>query len=529
MISIKYLFLLFSLLLFCCFPNKKVTLQEQSEISAKNKIDAPTKVFLLDASVILYKNGFKIKDDNLIGVGVRHRLDGKILKLNSLNVPVDSVAALIYYETESTGGSGFASFLLGLYGGFLTPLSIYCLSCPKCCFGSCPTVYTYNGKNYELEAELFSYSISRYFQESELDKLSTPKNSKQEYRIRISNEALETHYIDQFSLLDINHPFGTQIFPTYDGDIICTGDLKQPSNVTNFIGEDITHLVNRRDNNIYRSGEEMVKKISDGFTSDIVDLKLDLPNDTKEVNLVFKLRNTLLTTILFYELVLSSQGFEAIEWTEKMQNNYIYAKLFNELYKSYAGIRIKTFKDGSWKSQSKIGDIGPIAWKEIAVTIPVEVENKTASIRLEFFPDNFMIDYIGYDYRSKLNDDYQINSLKPQSIVDDENKSRHELIEILGKPDENFLITNPGESYYLSYNLKYSDSTNTSVLVQSKGYYTEWIRGNWLVNCTDDYKFNMFEVEKTLLQLQNSWLENRPIIEDKFFETRIPLKEDLQW
>jgi hypothetical protein len=135
MINRKYLYLILSLFFFWCFPNKKVTLQEQSEINNQNKINAPIKVFLLDASVILYKNGFNIKDDKLVGVGHKHRLDGRMYKSNLMSVPIDSVAVLTYYETESTGGSAFASFLLVLFGGFLTPLSIYCLSCPKCCFG----------------------------------------------------------------------------------------------------------------------------------------------------------------------------------------------------------------------------------------------------------------------------------------------------------------------------------------------------------------------------------------------------------
>lgn len=528
MIKSKYIVLLLSFFLFCCFPNKKVTLIDHSSLSQITKIEAPTKVFLFDASVVLYKNGFDIKDGTLTGPGEIQSVKGKMRKSNLIKVPVDSVAALTYYGTESTGGSAFASFLLGLYGGFLTPLSVYCLACPKCCFGSCPTIYTYDGKNYHLEAELFSYSISRYFQESDLDKLSNPINIKNDYRLRISNEALETHYIDQFSLLEIKHPTGTDVYPSPSGDIICTGELSPPIKVTNLKGEDITDLVNKRDDKVYRSGDELIEKISQGVTKDMINLELYLPDDTKEINLVLKIRNTLLTTILFYDLVLASQGFEAIEWTEKMQNNYVYAQLFNELYKSYAGILIKTLKQGSWKIQSKIGDIGPIAWKEIALRIPVEVEQNTTSIRLEFFPDNFMIDYIAYDINNKLNHPHQINKLYPHTIVDDHNNPRDELSKILEEQDDNFLITNPGESYYLSYSLKSGDSNNTSVFVQSKGYYIEWIRGNWLVDKNfEKYKFNLFDIDKTLLQLQNSWLENRLLIEDNFFETRIPLKEDL--
>ena len=526
MIRSKYFFLLISLVYFCCFPNKQATLIQQSDITQSPKIEAATKVFLQNASVVLYKNGFNIQDNALIGEGEIHFLDGGMRKSSSLRIPVDSIAVLTYYTTESTGGSAVGSFLLGLYGGFLTPLSVYCLACPKCCFGSCPTVYTYDNENYELQAELFSYSISRYFQETELDKLSIPKSSTGDYQIRISNEALETHYIDQFTLLEIQHPAGTQVFPTSSGEIICTGELLQPSSITNLRGEDITDLVKNRDNKMYRSGDELVKQIGHGITYDMVELNLDLPNETKEVNLVLNLRNTLLTTILFYDLVLSSQGFEAIEWIEKMQNNYIYAKIFHELYNAYAGIRITTFNQGKWEIQSKIGDIGPIAWKEIAVSIPVQVENNRVSIRLEFFPDNFMIDYIGYETNKGMDDAYRVNRQQPHSIIDDENNVRYDLIDLLKEPDEKYLVTNPGESYYLSYKSQSDDSINISTFVQSKGYYIEWIRGDWLVNNSGKYKFNMFEVDKTLMQLQSSWLESRSLIEDRFFKTRIPLKED---
>ena len=58
MIGSKYLVFLLSIFLFSCFPNKKVTLREKSEVTREKKITAPTKVFLDDASIILYKNGF---------------------------------------------------------------------------------------------------------------------------------------------------------------------------------------------------------------------------------------------------------------------------------------------------------------------------------------------------------------------------------------------------------------------------------------------------------------------------------------
>ena len=147
---IKYALIVASVVYTGCFPNKTAKLLDQSAIRQNQQISAPTKIFLHDASVVLFKDGFQVKDDRLEGNGVVCRLNGERSNLKSVNFPMDSVAALTYYETESSAGSVLSSLLLGIYGGFLTPLSVYCLSCPKCCFGSCPTVYSWDGQNYIL-------------------------------------------------------------------------------------------------------------------------------------------------------------------------------------------------------------------------------------------------------------------------------------------------------------------------------------------------------------------------------------------
>ena len=349
----------------------------------------------------------------------------------------------------------------------------------------------------------------------------------QNYRVRISNEALETHFIDQFALLKVDHPRGTQVYPSFDGDIICTGGLSVPGSVINSEGHDISDLVQMRDDCVYRSGEQLVQKISKNYLRDHIDCQLQFPEGTKTISLVLRLRNTLLTTILFYELVLSSQGAAALDWTQKMQNNFYYATIFNELYKSYAGITINTLKGGQWVPLTKIGDIGPIAWKEIAIEIPVEQEKNAVSLRLEFFPDNFMIDYVGYDCHAEFAYSPRISIQQPVSIVDDQKKNRADIENLLHDVDKKYLITNPGESYYITYDLTSDDTLATSVFVKSKGYYIEWIRGSWLTNGSNDYHFSLFDIDKTLNHLRESWLENRPLIEDRFFETRIPLREEL--
>ena len=111
-----------------CYPNKTATLLSREEIPSE--IKSPTKVFLSDASVILFQNGFTVTQDILSGNGSRHWINGED-RIRFRSIPLDSISALTYYDLKHSGGEVLASVFLGLYGGTLTPLSIYCLVCPK--------------------------------------------------------------------------------------------------------------------------------------------------------------------------------------------------------------------------------------------------------------------------------------------------------------------------------------------------------------------------------------------------------------
>jgi hypothetical protein len=517
-----------SLVLSGCFPSKKVTLLKREGIANVTHITAPTKAFLLDASCILFQGGFSVKNDTVFGRGRRYwvgRADEQVLPRV---IPLDSVAAMTYYEFNSSGGNKFASFLLGLFGATMTPLSIYCISCPKCCFGSCPTIYTHDGQNYQLEAEMFSYSISKFFQDKDLDRLAQKIPRDGRYPIRVSNEALETHYINQLSLLKVSHPLGTQVFPSNDGGFISTRNLQPPAAAVNCLGENVLPLVRNPDDRWYRGDTTMVKRLAEGVYSDWLDLKLNVPENAANVKLVLRLRNTLMNTVLFYDVVLASQGLDALEWTERMNTDQQYAAQFYAAYLSYAGITAKIYRNGAWVQQARIGDAGPITWRNTAVEIPLDANHEgELLLRLQFFPDNLMIDYVAFDVDTSAEETLLVEKVLPAEIHDNLGEARDEILPLIQHDDAQFLITNPGESYHFVYDLAPKAKMETTIFLQSKGYYTEWIRGEWLTTSPSNYRFNLFEIDNTISQLRQSWLENRELMEKEFFKTRIPLAEDL--
>lgn len=507
--------------LISCYPNIKPHFIEMDQLAENIQISSPTKVYLSDASVILFSKGFNYSGKLINGFGQRFWHTGKESKSTTQNVHVDSVIAMTYYEKELSGGQVVASFFLGLFGLTQSGVAIYCLSCPKCCFGSCPTVYTFDGNQYHLEAELFSYSISKLLEERDLDLVRQKIPDNGLYKIRITNEALETHYLNQFSLLTVNHPIGTQVFPSGTNQFVMINHLSPPDEVLNSKKNDVLDQVISSDNKSYRSELEMLKNLENGPTHDWLKIKKNLQFNTDSVTMVIRYKNTLLSTILFYDVVLASQGISAIEWTRKMNEDLLYATQFNLVYKNFSGISVLVPKNKSWVKINSIPDAGPITWKYMATKIPVDEEGNI-NIKLQFFPDNFMIDYIAFDTDHNTTKTFTINEHFPVEIRED---SHNNILHLIENDDDKYLTTNPGESFLLLYDIPKEKNIEQTVFIKSKGYYTEWIRGSWVRNTNLDYRFDLFDVNRTLQYLATSWIQNKDFIEQEFFHTRIPVKE----
>jgi len=513
------------LLLYGCFPSKKVVRVDPVHITKAKLIETPTKVFMKDSSMVLLQDGFTIFEEILEGQGQRYWMNREYTD-GFQRLTLDSIATMSYYEKVQSGATIFGSAVMAITGAILTPFSVHCITCPKCCFGSCPTVYTTNGSDYGLEAELFSYSLSKFFQETDVDRLMQKAEPDGTYLLRLTNEALETHYINQFNLLAVRHPEGSDVYPTPDGRIISVRNLKAPEMAINSTGEDVRYIIENRDDHWHYGDSTLIERAQHVFDRDYLDLTLNIPEGADKVKLVIKARNTLLSTVLFYDVVLASQGVNALEWTQRLNTDKLYATMYHMAYNNFAGVEISVNRDGDWEKTDRFGDVGPIAWKEQAVVIPVVVDDQNRmKVRLEWFPDNFMIDYIGYDVTYE--NDYSpisIDEIVPLSITNFMGADETGIFSKIKEDDFEFLITNPGDYFDLEYHIPPRNDVSTTLFIKSKGYYTEWLRGDWIALRDDGYQFNLFEVDKTLEQLKMSWRENRFLLEQTFFETRIPLK-----
>jgi len=512
----------------CYFPNKNLEAVRPDKLEKGKTIPTPTKVHLRDGTIILFQSGFVATEAVIKGEGRRFEL-GQPSKANleAIEVPLDRIAAMTYCKDYVTTGGWVGTAILDATSWPLTALSVYCLFCPKCCFGSCPTVYVRDNDEFKLTAELFSFSVGSLMESDDLDLLAGPVGSSDRpFEMRVTNEALESHFINYLRPEAVVHPRKTLVYPDAMGQPMLFRRFLSPEDVRNSQGEDVRESVSQVDQRLYRSPRSLVERLKDGPFFDYLDLKMKVPASATSVKLLLRMRNTLLTTLLFYDMVLGSQGLDALAWTERMNTDPSYAGRFWSLYRLFSGIRVKVRTDTGWVAAGLVHDPGPIAFKRLAVRVPT-FGREEVEVRLEFVPDNFMIDAVSFDYDEGPAVDVAVHPLEFDQVTDVEGRLRPDIQALVADKDDRYLDVEPGQAYRFVFDppAPRSDEEEVSVFIASRGYYNEWLRGTWLTSRPDPgYRFDLGDVGGTLRRLAESWLSSKEMLEERFFKTRIPIR-----
>ena len=106
-------------------------------------------------------------------------------------------------------------------------------------------------------------------------------------------------------------------------------------------GINLTDILSKDDDNFYRSGVNKVNQLRNGPVFDWVDIKVPSQKNSP-TKMMMKYRNTLLSTTLLYDVVIGSQGAAGLDWTNRMNNDPVYASQFKMIYDAFSGIKIRT-------------------------------------------------------------------------------------------------------------------------------------------------------------------------------------------
>jgi len=481
-------------------------------------VTSPVKAHLLDGRTVIFPNGVAVSDGAVRGDGYRY---GLTLRDSTavLLVPLDSVVGMEVFEESQ---DGVKSFLVSAVATAATLVATAGLA--VAIFGSCPTIYTDSAGSVQLEAEAFSYSIAPIFESRDVDRLRVRSAPDGSVRLEVRNEALETHYVNQLELLEVSHDSSESAFVDELNRLVVVADQRLLARASDRRGHDVSGALRAEDGDLYRTDARTLNAAALGDLDDWINLVAAPPPDVDSVVVVLRLRNSLLNTTLLYDVMLGEPGARSLDWVGQDLKQVGPALEVAQWYQQRMGMDVVVAagsgENSSYQVVAHVKDTGPIAWKDVAVVIPV-LTRDSVRIRLRFPADNWRID------RAVLAGRYRRVTAQVVPLVEVETPhfSQDAALASLRTADSRYVQTSPGErltAVFRPSSPPAGRAATRTFFVASQGYYIEWMRPGWLRAPLADRVF--VPSDSGLARAMTRWRGAQDSLETLFAATRIPVR-----
>lgn len=495
-----------------CFVFRGVETEPLQPRADSVVVTSPAKAHLLDGSTVVFAHGVTLVLDTLRGEGTRYDITlGNPTRVSA--VALDSVATMESFRTTVN----VPATVLVSAGATAAGVGLAALAAVAI-FGSCPTFYADSAGTPVLEAEAFSYSIAPLFEARDVDRLGARVDPGGVLRLEMRNEAAETHYINQIELLEVAHEADEWVLPDTHGRPLAVGAPLEAAAARDRARRDLRHTLAEADGHAFRTARGVLAAAGPGDLYDWIELAFPAP-DADSVVLVMRLRNSLLATVLLYEVMLGGQGLRALDWVGHDLNRIGSAIELGRWYDRRMGMRVSVLDGAAAREVARIRDVGPIAWKDVAVVVPAPPGGPGDSlrVRLDFVADNWRIDHVAVTARYRRP---EVRTVPLGRILSADGADQPAALEHLSAPDDRYLETRPGQHFTLEFDAGESPRARTFLLA-AQGYYIEWIRRSWIESArTAAFRPS----DDALLAAVERWRAGQPMLERRFDETRIPVR-----
>ncbi len=441
-------------------------LYEPDAIPRLRNTQAPVKLHLMSGELYaLDAWHFELADSVIVGSGALHGIDRQVLSHGTFSVPMDSV---IFAETnEPRSVAPFGIPLLAVWSTVWGALTVGCVADPKSCFGSCPTFYLDDVSTDRPLAEGFSSSIAKVLEERDVDALGVSRPGGVRVDVRMTNEALETHAVRYVKLLAVPKPAHAEILATAEGDFYRASGTLRAVRCQSPQGDCLGDLL-YRDSLEYRS-------LTDSTDLGIREtVELVFPAAVGNVGLVLEARQTFVSTFLLYQMM-AYMGSEAATWLATLERGDPFSRRAAWRMANIVGsIEVSIAVDsGPWHAIGSFSEAGPIATDVQLVPFTLPPASDSVRVRLRMARGSWRVGYVGLVTASTTSatalDPFEVRRLKGET--GEEREVLHDA--------NRYLFTHPGDEYRLSFMLP-SHADQYELFLESRGYYYEWMREEWL-------------------------------------------------
>lgn len=425
------------------------------------------------------------------------------------SVFIVNLSDVALFETNVVAGRGLVPSMAALTMVPTAIVTIICITDPKACFGSCPTFYAWDGTKMKLMAEGFSASIARAFEESDIDMLCHARSNGKEFKLRLTNEALESHAVKFADLLVFPLEGNERVFATPEGEFFKTDHICLPSSCIAPEGDCLEKIMELDQVERYS-----VTAPTDLLEKEILEITFKDPPQGK-TGLIIGSRQTFLTTFLFYQGMAHAGSRMPYYMAEVERGNKKMQGHLTKIWDMLGPIEVFLQNDrDKWIKAGEIDEMGPIVADLRLLKLPYHSGNEM-KIRLRMTRGLWRIDQLGL-----IGTDQPVEPIRlpPSRVFKDSLEDPHALDLLLDTAE--YLVTMPGDSYDLLYDLP-EISQDYEFFLFSRGYYMEWMREQWLAE-EDQYKMAMmFAFPKHYLKMMAPEFKKiEPGMEEMFWNSR---------
>jgi hypothetical protein len=479
-------------------------------------VRSPVKAHLLDGSTVLFKDGVTIGNGMVAAtVGTGESYDILLQRARPIvSVPLDSVVGMENYVSRTNTGTSVVLTTLGAVGTVLLATVA-----AVAIFGSCPTIYADSAGTPVLQAEVFANRISPLFEARDIDLLHVTPNAAGSVTLEVRNEALETHYINQFELIDVRHARDEIIIPDEHGRPLALRGLAAPSRALDRAGIELAGTLARRDGVVFSSAPATMAGVTEADPNDYIDFSVAAPPGADRVAVVLNLRNSLLNTVLLYDLMLGGPGARSLDWLAHDIARTGPVLQLGRWYRGNFGLRVLVRQGDHYEEVERHPTYGPVAWRDVATVVPTRGQD-SVHIRLAFLADEWRIDELRVaagvrTVRGKV--------LGVSRVDVGDSVVASTALRGIRDADERYLQTSPGQRFRMSFDVEPIGAGEArTFLLASQGYYTEWVRGSWIKAARDSVSFRPSRA--ALVTAIRRWDATRDSVERRFYDTRIPVR-----
>ncbi len=333
---------------------------------------------------------------------------------------------------------------------------------------SCPSIYSWNGSEYQLDGESFGTALGKMLEMKSVTVLPSLRESGGAWNVRIMNERPETHFINQVEMNAVEVDESAAVVADGEGTLWQIAAPVEPVRARANGSTDISPLVRQKDRLYWETDTLHLADATD--FEDQVEAEFSVPAGAASGSLVISAINTDFSTPV-YRSICRFLGDDAGAFTWSIEHDSDLVRSIRS-WIDESSLKISLWNGTDWK---QIGSLLPEAtaasFSRVVRFSVNQVSGGVVKLRLSCLKDVWKFDAIQVDWSPS----YPLRPM-PVKLLSALGSDGSDCTGLITRPDAGYLVLLPPEKAELRYRaIAPSPGKKIVCALGVQGYLHEWI------------------------------------------------------